>query len=60
MSEIFFSFFCLFWAAPAAYGDSKARSLIGAVATGLRHNHSNIGSEPHLQPTPQLTAKPDS
>uniref|UniRef100_A0A4X1VB04 TBC1 domain family member 4 n=1 Tax=Sus scrofa TaxID=9823 RepID=A0A4X1VB04_PIG len=28
---------------------------IGAVATGLHQSHSNGGSEPHLQPTPQLT-----
>ena len=40
-------------------GDSQARGLIGAVATGLRHSHNNEGSEPHLQPTPQLTATPD-
>ena len=55
-----FIYFCLFAfsrAAPAAYGDSQARGPIGAVATGLRH--SNAGSEPHLQPTPQLTAMPD-
>ena len=47
------------WAAPAAYGDSQARGLIGAVATGPRQSHSNAGSEPRLQPTPQLTATPD-
>ena len=47
------------WAAPAAYGGSQARGLIGAVATGLRQSHGNAGSEPHLQPTPQLTATPD-
>ena len=35
-----------------AYGSSQAVSSVGAVATGLRH--SNVGSEPHLQP--QLTA----
>ena len=33
--------------------------LIGAVAAGLRQSHSNVGSEPCLQPTPQLTAMPD-
>ena len=58
MSLIFF-FFCLFTffrAAPAAYGDSQARGLIGAVAAGLRQSHSNAGSELHLQPIPQLTA----
>ena len=56
----FLSFFLLFlWAAPAAYGGSQARGGIGAVATGLRQSHSNAGSEPRLQPTPQLTAMPD-
>jgi len=69
--SLFFSFFffvfCLFvvvvvaisWAAPSAYGGSQARGQIGAVATGLRQSHSNAGSEPSLQPTPQLTATPD-
>ena len=47
------------WAAPAAYGGSQARGLIGAVATGLHQSHSNKGSELHLKPTPQLTAMPD-
>ena len=47
------------WAAPAAYGGSQARGPIGAVATGLHQSHSNAGSEPRLQPTPQLTATPD-
>ena len=28
-----------------------ARSGIWAAAVGLRHSHSNTGSEPHLQPT---------
>ena len=40
-----------------AYGGSQSRGLIGAVAAGLRH--SKAGSEPRLQPTPQLTATPD-
>ena len=39
--------FCLFRAAPAAYGGSQARGLIGAIADGLHHSH-NAGSEPHL------------
>ena len=59
----FFSFFCLFAisrATPAAYGGSQARGLIRAVAAGLRQSHSNAGSEPCLQPTPQLTATRDS
>ena len=59
----FFFFFCLFfafsWAAPTAHGGSQARGPIGAVATSLRQSHSNTGSEPRLQPTPQLTATPD-
>ncbi|RKM63539.1 hypothetical protein C0984_19550, partial [Clostridioides difficile] len=46
-------------ATPVAYGGSQARGLIGAIAAGLHHSHSNTGSEPHLQPTPQLTATPD-
>ena len=54
-------FFCLFFfrAAPAAYGGSQARGLLGAVAAGLHQSHSNAGSEPSLRPTPQLTATPD-
>ena len=52
-------FFAFSRAAPAAYGGSQARGLIGAVATGLRQSHSNTGSEPRLRPTPQLTATPD-
>ena len=43
----------------AAYGGSKARGWIRAVATGLRHSHSNSESELHLQPILQLTAMPD-
>ena len=39
-------FLCLLGATPAAYGDSQARGLIGAVASG----HSHARSEPHLPP----------
>ena len=46
-------------AAPAAYGSSQARGLLGAVAAGLHHSHSNRGSEPCLRPTPQLRAMLD-
>ena len=53
-----FSFF-LFRATLVAYGSSQARGQIGAVAAGLRQSHSNAGSEPHLQPPPQLMATPD-
>ena len=41
-----------------AYGSSQARGQIGATAASLYHSHSNVGSEPCLQPTPQLTATP--
>ena len=42
-----------------SYGDSQARGLIGAVLPSLGHSHSNAGSEPSLQPMPQLTAMLD-
>ena len=35
----------LFRPAPAAYGVSQARVLIGVVASGLRHSHSKAISE---------------
>ena len=50
---------CLFRATLEAYGSSQARARIRAVAAGLHHSHSNAVSEPHLQPTLQLTAMPD-
>ena len=52
-------FFGLFRAAPVAYGGSQARGRTGAVPTGPSHSHSSDISEPHLWPTPQLTATPD-
>ena len=58
----FILFFCLFaisWAVPVAYGSPQARGLIGAVAANRHQSHSNSGSEPHLRPTPQLTATLD-
>ena len=54
----FFFFFFLLRAASAACGSCQARGWIGAAATGLHHSHRNIGSKPHLWPTPQLTAMP--
>ena len=42
-----------------AYGGSQARGPIGAVVAGLHPSHSNARSEPHLRPTPQLTAVTD-
>ena len=37
--------FLLFRAALTANGGSQARGLIGAVASGLHHSHSNSGSK---------------
>ena len=54
----FFFFLLLFTAAPTAYGDSQVKGRIGAVAAGLCHSHSDMGSEPPLRPRPQLTAMP--
>jgi len=54
----FFVFLVFFRAVLAAYGSSQARGLIGATVAGLHHSHSNTGSEPYLQHTPQLTATP--
>ena len=55
----FILFFCFFRAAPAAYGGSQARGPIGAVAASLCNSHSNVRSDLHLQPTPQLTVTLD-
>ena len=41
-----------------SYGRCWVRGWIGAVAGSLHHNHSNVGSEPHLWPIPQITAMP--
>ena len=51
---LFMIFF--FKAALMAYGSFQARGQIGATAASLHHIHGNLGSEPRLQPTPQLTA----
>ena len=51
-----FSFF-LFRASPAAYGKSWSRGRLRAAAAS--HSHSNMGSKPHLQPTPQVEAMLD-
>ena len=56
---VFFGFFTFSGAAPTAHGGFQVRGLMGAVATGLHQSHSNVGPEPHLQPTPQLMARPD-
>ena len=57
---MFFVFgFCLFRTTPTAYGGAQARGLIRAVAAGLHHSHSNVGSDLRLHPTPQPMAMPD-
>ena len=54
---IFISTFLLFRATPLASGSSQAKGWIRATAASLHHSHA--GSEPSLQPTPQLMATPD-
>ena len=51
---LFFFFFFLFRAAPTACGGSQASGQIEAAAASPHHSHSNAGSMPYLQPTPQL------
>ena len=53
------TFVCVCFRAASVVRESfQARGWIRAVAAGLRHNHGNAGSKPHLQPTPQLMAMP--
>ena len=59
LSLSFFFFLLLYRAVLMAQGDSQARGLIGATATGLHYSHSNARSELHLQTIPQLTVTPD-
>ena len=53
---ILFIYFFLFTAAPLTYGNSPARGQIGVIGPSLCHSHSNVRSEPHLQPMLQLSA----
>jgi len=53
-----YSVILLFRTAPIAHGSFQARGRIAAAT--LHHSHSNLGSKPHLRPTRQLTAMPDS
>ena len=41
-----------------AYEGSQARGRIGTAAAGLHRSHSNLASEPHLRPKPQVMATP--
>ena len=54
-----FILFYFFRDTPAEHASSQARGRIRAAAAGLHHSHSNVGSEPCLRLTPQLTATPD-
>ena len=47
---------CLFRATPAAYRGSQPKGQIRALVAGLHHSPSNARSEPHMQPTSQLSA----
>ena len=49
----------LFRATPATYGGSQARGWVEAAAASLYHSYSDVGSELHLRPTPQLMAMLD-
>ena len=60
----FFVLFCFFpflsfRAMPVVYGGSQARGRMRATAAGLHRSRSHRGSEPPLQPPPQLTAMSD-
>ena len=47
---LFYFIFCLFRAAPMAYGSSQARGRIGAAAAGMCYRHSNTGPKSRLCP----------
>ena len=52
LSFFFVCLFYLFRATSMTYGICQARGWMGAIAAGLHHSHSNVVSEPYLQPTP--------
>ena len=53
-------FFVFSGAPPAAYVRSQARGRMGAVAAGLHHSYSRVGSDQCLRSTPQLSATRDT
>ena len=58
--SLFFFFFVFFLGPHVRHMEvPQARNLIGAIAAGLHHSHSNTRSELCLQHTAQLTATPD-
>ena len=53
-------FFFAFWGPHLQHMEIPTLgSQIRTTAASLHHSHSNLGSEPHLWPTPQLMAMPD-
>jgi len=52
-----FNSILLFRVAPTAYRSSQSRGRIRAAAAGLCHSHSNVPSEPCLQPMLQLAER---
>ena len=58
LNDFFFVFLPFLGLLPR-HMSSQARGRIRAVATSLHRGHSNMGSKPHLRPTPQLMAMPD-
>ena len=65
VSHFLFIFFILlfiylaFWGHTCGIWRFRGWGPIGAAAADLHHSNGNSGSEPRLQPTPQLTAMPD-
>ena len=54
------TFFFFLKSSIIAHGHSQARGKIRATAASLHNSHSNVGSDLHLRPTPQLMAMWDS
>ena len=56
----FFFFFLLFcFLGPHPWHMEAPTLGVKSVAASLHHSHSNVGSEPHLRTTPQLTTTLD-
>ena len=52
-------FLFIFRVIPPANESSQANGPIGAAAAGIYHSHSNVGSEPLVQPMLQLVVTTD-
>ena len=57
--DFFFFFFCFLGSYLWHNQNSCVRGQIRAIAAGLHHSYSNLGSESCLWPMPQFTAPPD-